>query len=380
MKICSTCQNWMPDSASFCSQCGHALPAGLEHSAPADALYTARISTECGCKELSVRVGDITAFPDRIDVLAISAFRYSYTPTPHTLICALQDHCGIEVQRLATDPALDLRKCAGCWVSEELPARFSIRRIAGIELTNYHHRETERAASALLLARVRAFFSMLDIAADMGISLDTVMMPLVGMGAQSIDLSLLAVPLINESAAFLRRNPAVRRLIYMDLNAEKAGRFADWFRSSLQLRQLQHASPRLGKAPFVFISYSSADLDKAKLLYQLLCAHNIPCWYAKQDILCGSYAGEIARAIGQCTHFICLISHSSMQSHHVLNEIDLAFQRLNDGVLLLPYFVESSTDLEPSFKYYLSTMQWNYGTPPPLESRMDDFIHKIFET
>lgn len=380
MKICSTCQNWMPDSASFCSQCGHALPAGLEHSAPADALYTARISTECGCKELSVRVGDITAFPDRIDVLAISAFRYSYTPTPHTLICALQDHCGIEVQRLATDPALDLRKCAGCWVSEELPARFSIRRIAGIELTNYHHRETERAASALLLARVRAFFSMLDIAADMGISLDTVMMPLVGMGAQSIDLSLLAVPLINESAAFLRRNPAVRRLIYMDLNAEKAGRFADWFRSSLQLRQLQHASPRLGKAPFVFISYSSADLDKAKLLYQLLCAHNIPCWYAKQDILCGSYAGEIARAIGQCTHFICLISHSSMQSHHVLNEIDLAFQRLNDGVLLLPFFVESSTDLEPSFKYYLSTMQWNYGTPPPLESRMDDFIHKIFET
>lgn len=380
MKICSICQNWMPDSASFCSQCGHALPAGLEHSAPADALYTARISTECGCKELSVRVGDITAFPDRIDVLAISAFRYSYTPTPHTLICALQDHCGIEVQRLATDPALDLRKCAGCWVSEELPARFSIRRIAGIELTNYHHRETERAASALLLARVRAFFSMLDIAADMGISLDTVMMPLVGMGAQSIDLSLLAVPLINESAAFLRRNPAVRRLIYMDLNAEKAGRFADWFRSSLQLRQLQHASPRLGKAPFVFISYSSADLDKAKLLYQLLCAHNIPCWYAKQDILCGSYAGEIARAIGQCTHFICLISHSSMQSHHVLNEIDLAFQRLNDGVLLLPYFVESSTDLEPSFKYYLSTMQWNYGTPPPLESRMDDFIHKIFET
>lgn len=380
MKICSTCQNWMPDSASFCSQCGHALPAGPEHSAPADALYTARISTECGCKELSVRVGDITAFPDRIDVLAISAFRYSYTPTPHTLICALQDHCGIEVQRLATDPALDLRKCAGCWVSEELPARFSIRRIAGIELTNYHHRETERAASALLLARVRAFFSMLDIAADMGISLDTVMMPLVGMGAQSIDLSLLAVPLINESAAFLRRNPAVRRLIYMDLNAEKAGRFADWFRSSLQLRQLQHASPRLGKAPFVFISYSSADLDKAKLLYQLLCAHNIPCWYAKQDILCGSYAGEIARAIGQCTHFICLISHSSMQSHHVLNEIDLAFQRLNDGVLLLPYFVESSTDLEPSFKYYLSTMQWNYGTPPPLESRMDDFIHKIFET
>lgn len=378
MKICPACQNQMPDSASFCSRCGHALPDVAEPSAPSGTLYTARIPTECGCKELSVCAGDITTFPEHIDVLTISAFRYSYTPTPRTLIRALQDHCGIEVQRLAADPALDLRKRAGCWVSEELPARFSIRRIAGIELTDYHHREAERADPALLLARVRAFFSMLDIAANTGISLDTVMMPLVGMGSQSIDLSLLAVPLINESVAFLRRNPAVRKLIYMDLNAEKAGRFADWFRASLQLRQLQHAPQRPGKAPYVFISYSSADLDKAELLYQLLCAHNIPCWYAKRDILYGSYAGEIARAIGQCTHFICLISHSSMQSHHVLNEIDLAFQRLNDGVLLLPYFVESSTDLEPSFKYYLSTMQWNYGTPPPLESRMEDFIHKIF--
>lgn len=379
MKLCPACHIEMPDTASFCSQCGHPLFPKIEPQPHFPPLYTARIPTESGYKELSVCAGDITTYSDSIDVLAISAFRYSYEPTPRTLINALQRHCNIEVRRLANDPALDLRKRAGCWISEELPAQFSIRRIAGIEFTDYHHREAERTDSSLLLARVRSFFSMLDIAAATGITLNTVMMPLIGMGVQSIDFTLLAVPLINESTAFLRRNPAVQKLIYMDLNAEKTSCFADRFHTSLQLQQLQKMHSRPGKAPYVFISYSSADLEKAELLHRLLCAHNIPCWYAKRDILYGSYAGEIAQAIDHCTHFICLISHNSMQSHHVLNEIDLAFQRLNEGLLLLPYFIEPFKDLEPSFKYYLSTMQWNYGTPPPLEKRMNDFIHKIFE-
>ena len=173
----------------------------------------------------------------------------------------------------------------------------------------------------------------------------------------------------------------MKKLIYMDLNLERITRFAMQLSNSLQLMQIQERQSRTNhaKEPFVFISYSSADLDKALLLDRLLEKHRIAHWYAKQGMQPGLYSTQIVKNIQRCTHFICLISHKAMTSYHVLNELNLAFDRLRDGVVMVPYFIEEC-ELEPAFQYYLSTIEWVKGTPPPMEVRMENFIQTMFGT
>ena len=377
MRVCSDCGLEIPEFSLFCPYCGKQFPAPEKGSC----LYSCEIQTENGLKELSVMYGDITEMTFPIDLLGISAYSYSYAPAPRTLIRALEEKYGIQVSELARRPPFDLREKAGCWMSEELPEELPIRRIACTEMVSYSNRDTERSDPALLLPRIAAYFSLLDIASYMGVPIEVTVLPLFGMGRQKISSSLLTVPLVNETVAFLKRNRSVKKLIYMDLNLERITRFAMQLSNSLQLMQIQERQSRTNQAkePFVFISYSSADLDKALLLDRLLEKHRIAHWYAKQGMQPGLYSTQIVKNIQRCTHFICLISHKAMTSYHVLNELNLAFDRLRDGVVMVPYFIEEC-ELEPAFQYYLSTIEWAKGTPPPMEARMENFIQTMFGT
>ena len=64
-----------------------------------------------------------------------------------------------------------------------------------------------------------------------------------------------------------------------------------------------------------------------------------------------------------------------MESRHVLNEIDAAFNGLKDGVVLLPFRVDSEK-LKDEFSYYLSRQQWTEAQNPPLQARIEEFIDK----
>ncbi len=81
-------------------------------------------------------------------------------------------------------------------------------------------------------------------------------------------------------------------------------------------------------------------------------------------------------AITRCTDFVVIISQNSLRSHHVLNEIDLAFNELNRGLRLIPLRIDEE-EMGPSFRYYLSRQHWMDAHLPPLEKRLEEFVTKF---
>ena len=201
---------------------------------------------------------------------------------------------------------------------------------------------------------------------------------------QEFDEDLIAIPLINEVISFLRRNQSVKSFTFFRKSYEKACKIADLINNLYQIRGLEsieNISESVTGKPYVFISYTTkGDQEAAELICRILSEKKIDYWFAPKDIHSGTYAEEIYNAISRCTHFICLISENSMKSEHVLNEVDLAFQRIKYGVKILPYILDlKDNSMTPAFAYYLSRMQWNYGCPPPEEIKAREFIEKIFE-
>ncbi len=346
-----------------------------------DALYTAAISTRYGNKSIEVYACDVLAFDEPIDVLTTSAFRRSYTPVPRTLFQAL-DSIGISVYSLAKEPLIDLRSLCNVWLSKATNMRFG--RIGCIEMTPFDPTaigvvNDEKA----LFTSIHAYFQMLDMAADCGVKMDTVAMPLLGAGSQSISAGLTLLPILNECTAFLKRNPAVRRICFIERNPEKAMLITDALKESysiLQEKELaQQVEPKLQKKqPLAFISYASQDRNVADNLCAKLESNGVKVWYAPRNVS-GDYAGAITRAIDSATHFVLILSRHSLQSQHVLNEIDLAFKKLPDHIHFKPLRLDE-TLFTPSFEYYLSRQHWLDAIHPPLEERLNEFVAAVVES
>lgn len=345
-----------------------------------NALYTAAISTVYGTKSIEVYACDVLAFDDPIDVLTTSAFRRTYAPTPRTLFQAL-DSIGISVQHLAKEPLIDLRSLCNVWLSKSTNMRLG--RIGCIEMTCYDPTAIGVVADEkALLSSIHAYFQMLDMAADCGVEMDTVAMPLLGTGSQSISAGLMLLPILNECTAFLKRNPAVRRLCFIERNPAKAKLISDALKESYsilqetEMAQQPQRKPEV-QQPLAFISYASEDKNVADNLCAKLENNGIKVWYAPRNVS-GDYAGAITRAIENATHFVLILSRHSIQSQHVLNEIDLAFKKLPDRVRFKPLRLDE-TLFTPSFEYYLSRQHWMDAFHPPLEERLCEFVDGILQ-
>ena len=203
-------------------------------------LYSTKITTKFGAKEIAVYAGDIMSYDAPIDILTTSAFVNSYAPTPRTVFKALWDN-GISVQDLAQYPALDLRESCHVWLSREVPNPFShIRRIGCIELIgSYLQRFNEGEIEKTLINSIRAYFSLLDIAAIYNIKMGTIALPLLGSGEQNISSNLLLIPLINECVSFLKRNASVNKICFIEKNPQKANAISFYMQQSYNLLHQQ---------------------------------------------------------------------------------------------------------------------------------------------
>ena len=344
-----------------------------------ESLHSTYIATEAGDKKLEVYCCDITLFDEQIDILTTSAFEGSYAATPRTVFKALDD-IGISVQVLADHPFIDLRQSCHTWLSNGFHAeRSNIQRIGCIELLGHStlHFSAEELEQSMINS-ICAYFRMLDIAAIYGVKMETIALPLLGSGNQHIAANLIMIPLLNECISFLKRNNNVKRICFIERSAEKANLIAKTIQQSHNISSLSNAaSPCIPTKPkaLAFISYSSGDKNIADNLCFKLEQQGIAVWYAPRDVH-GPYANSIVQAIDSCTHFVVILSQNSMTSQHVLNEIDLAFQRLPSNIKFKPLRVDSSL-FTPSFKYYLSRQHWMDATVPPLENRINEFVEKL---
>jgi len=340
-------------------------------------LFTAAVSTGYGSKSISVYLSDILQFDEPIDILTTSARKNSYAPTPRSVFGAL-DRAGISAIQLAAAPEIDLRDLGNVWLSREIHgSRTWIKRIGCIEMVR---KAVDRYQSSIdeqaMLNSMKTYFQMLDIASTYSIPMETIALPLLGTGDQHISASLTMIPILNECVSFLKRNPAVQRICFIERTPEKAVMIANALQKSYLLsRETESVPPAPAKKAYAFISYSSPDKNIADNLCAKLERQGVKVWYAPRDVQ-GPYASAITQAITQATHFIVILSQNSMHSEHVLNEIDLAFQRLPDKIKFKPLRIDESL-FTPSFKYYLSRQHWMDAIIPPLEERLDEFVTKL---
>jgi len=320
----------------------------------------------------------VLCFPERIDVLTTSAFCRCYTPTPTSLFGALH-RAGVYVEQLAIEPQIDLRSSCNIWLSRNVPeGDAKIGRIGCIELVDpWSAGTTGEQFGQTILTSIRSYFYMLDLAAVNGIPMDTVALPLLGSGDQHMDGAMMAVPIINECVSALKRNPAIRRICFVERSQEKAQLVAQALQNSYNLQVLEQIKEKSKPQPLAFISYASSDKNIADNLCSKLERRGVPVWYAPRDVV-GPYAAAITEAIARSTHFVVILSENSLRSQHVLNEIDLAFQNLPDKIKFKPLRIDP-VELNSSFKYYLSRQHWMDAVDPPLELQLNTFVDKLLE-
>lgn len=338
-------------------------------------LYINTLPTDSGEKYLEVYQGDILEFPEKIDILITSAFKNSYAPIPGTIFRALHK-AGISAQLLALRPEIDLRNLCHVWLSAEISNNSTpVQRIGCLEMC-YDRAPGHSLRIGDMLDSIKALFFMLDIASQYHIPVETVVLPLLGGGCQHIEGSLVLIPIFNECISFLSRNEHIKKICFVELDPYKAELIASsltrFYQSHPQTFSLPQKTNNSQQTPLVFISYASADKNIADNLCAKLENKGFPVWYAPRNVT-GPYAACIANAISSCTHFIVILSKNSFQSEHVLNEVDLAFQKLPAKVKFKPLRIDDAM-FTPSFNYYLSRQHWMDAKDPPLEERLNEFV------
>lgn len=128
----------------------------------------------------------------------------------------------------------------------------------------------------------------------------------------------------------------------------------------------------------VFISYSSADQKIADILVEKLRTNGVGVWIASDSMGSGSYAGQIVKAIRNAEVFVVILSKNSIKSPHVQAEIDKAFNRIKDGLILMPILIDDSS-LDDDCSYYLGAQEMFDGKTPPIEERFENLCQKIID-
>lgn len=128
----------------------------------------------------------------------------------------------------------------------------------------------------------------------------------------------------------------------------------------------------------VFISHHTAScLPVTQAICRALEREGIRCWYAPRDTS-GSYAGNISEVIGQCRVFVLVLNYESSVSYDVLNEINLAAERIRRGekLAILPFRI-SGEDIGKDARYYIGRVHWIDAMTPPPEERIEDLKDRI---
>lgn len=128
----------------------------------------------------------------------------------------------------------------------------------------------------------------------------------------------------------------------------------------------------------VFISHhTSTCLQVTQAICHSLESSGLRCWYAPRDTD-RAYASSIVSAINRCSVFVLVLNYQSSVSQDVLNEINLAVERLRRGenLAILPFQI-SADMIGDDAKYYLGRIHWIDAVTPPMEQRIEELKMRI---
>lgn len=107
----------------------------------------------------------------------------------------------------------------------------------------------------------------------------------------------------------------------------------------------------------VFISYEHNARPYADAICQALEANGYRCWYAPRNVV-GDYATAIVNAINASQLFVLLVDSAAAKSIHVLNEVELAYQKIiSDEIQIFPVKIDEA-ELSGAMEYYIKRLHW----------------------
>lgn len=182
-------------------------------------LNLVELETRWGYRSVELYHGDITRLASKVDVLAVSAFKDGYHPTPGTVLGALHANCGISVAALAKTKEYDLRDAFGCWVARVTPAdRFE--RLVCVEIIDVALSIQEQKAR--LRDIIQNLFVVVSVLEAKGVKVKTLAMPVLGAGKQRIEAEPAIRALLESASTYLKQSPNLARVLFVEYNEQRA--------------------------------------------------------------------------------------------------------------------------------------------------------------
>ncbi|SFG28705.1 DUF4145 domain-containing protein [Pontibacter chinhatensis] len=169
------------------------------------------IKTKSGYSEFELHAADITKLGFDVDLIAISAYKGSYVPTPGSVIQSFYEQ-GVKVEALAKEPLLDLRDSFGTWVSEPFNKK-NFKNLICLEIggTGFTFEEA-----------IRNLFSVLSVLEIKGYRNKTIALPMLGTGNQRISPKEIVPILVNQALDFLMHARYLKKVIFVVRDEQQA--------------------------------------------------------------------------------------------------------------------------------------------------------------
>lgn len=286
-------------------------------------------------KLIELLAGDLASIPehDPVDVLVVSAFAGDYTPTPTSVIGAL-DRAGVSVAELARAPEYDLRRYWHSWLSAPVRPGLGFGRLLCFETPD------GRTPGEALDGIFRSLAPFVGETAGVR----TVAMPLIGTGDQGAAVDAV-LPAQLEAAYEALRTTALSRVAVVVRDEARAAEVRPLFEAFKRSRLgAVDAGGRLPPAYDVFLSYSHANEEDAATVQEALleAKPDIRLFRDLESLRGGrDYRVQLDDALRRTQRVVVLYSPEYLASTPCQDEFNTAWalhKRGHDG-LLAPLFV-----------------------------------------
>ncbi len=166
----------------------------------------------------------------------------------------------------------------------------------------------------------------------------------------------------------------------MRISVEASPKLIAIIRDRLQLKDVgmvDFTEAKRSSDPKAFISYASEDRDLAEHIARALIEAGVETWWDQWEIRAGdSIVEKINKGLGNCTHFIVLLSPNSINKIWVLTENEAAFiRKVNGEVKFIPLRNNlSAKQLLP----LMSILHSPTISDPPDEKEIDQLVSDIY--
>jgi hypothetical protein len=331
----------------------------------------------CGSekKRIELYQGDLTNLKqdEAVDVLIVSAFPNDYTPTPSSLIGALQKK-GVSVAQLATKKEIDLREVFSCWLSQEIVSPDPGIQFKHILCFEPLYRGSPPEVVGDIFRSLAPF-----LGGDPPIA--SVAMPLIATGDQEVPISEMLPPLLDAAVHWMALGfplKCMKIVAHSNVKVENAKRLFSQLKrkcSSTHLKKINTFKHD------IFISYARENVDAAALINKELKSlrHTMQIFIDRKSLKVGAaWQHEIFEALDSCRKVIALLSPEYLNSKVCKEEFNIAWARSRetDENILFPIYWYSAQ--LPTYMKVLQYVDCREGCKDKLTSACKSLLSDFY--